>query len=349
MKGRYQTAVVVVTIGLAAAGAVTTAAAQSSAQDGDWVVPRTEHGHPDIQGNWSNATLTQFERPRGLGPTFTREQVEALESGVASRIEAAIQPSNPDREAPPTGGDGSTGAAGMVGGYDGVYIDSGERVAVVNGEARTALVTTPDGRVPDVTPQVQQWRAEQVAFRRQFSQYDHPELRPIGERCIMSFGSNAGPPMLPNGFYNNNYTIVQNADFVMILAEMNHDTRIIRLGDGPRLPDEVRPWMGDSWGYWEGETLVVETTNLHPEQRFRNAPSDNTKVIERFTRVGEETILYEFTIDDPTVYAEAWGGQVPMHRLDDRVYEYACHEGNYSLYNVLRGARYQEGLEVQDQ
>jgi hypothetical protein len=210
----------------------------------------------------------------------------------------------------------------------------------------SSLITRPaDGRVPSRTPEATRLAAEYREFRRQFGTYDHPEVRPLGERCIVSFGTNAGPPMLPNGFYNNNYTIVQTADQVLIMAEMVHDARIIRIGDGPRLPAHIRPWMGDSWGHWEGDVLVVETTNIHPLQRFRGNSSDHLKVIERFSRVDEETLLYEFTIDDPTSYTETWGGAVPMKALHDQLYEYACHEGNYALSNILSGARYQERME----
>ena len=221
-------------------------------------------------------------------------------------------------------------------------------MAIINGEPRASLVTNPvDGRVPSMTSEAQAARAEYVEFRRQFAQYDHPEMRPLAERCLVSFGSNAGPPMLPNGGYNNNYTIVQTADHVLIMAEMVHDARVIKIGDGPRLPPHVRPWMGDSWGHWEGDVLVVETTNIHPLQRFRGNSSENLKVIERFSRIDQETVLYEFTIDDPTVYTATWGGEVPMMRFDDKLYEYACQEGNYSLAGVLSGARYQERIEAQ--
>ena len=157
------------------------------------------------------------------------------------------------------------------------------------------------------------------------------------------FASNASVPMVPNGAYNNNYTIVQTADHVIIHAEVVHDTRIIRLGEPNRLPNHVRPWMGDSWGRWEGNTLVVETTNLNPSNPFRQVPTtDDLKVTERFTRVDGETILYEFTIDDPTSYTQPWGGEIPFKKFDQLLYEYACHEGNYALSNVLSGARYQE-------
>jgi hypothetical protein len=206
-----------------------------------------------------------------------------------------------------------------------------------------------DGRRPDLTPEGEKRMVEYRAFRDQFERYDHPELRPLGERCILSFGSSAGPPMIPNTFYNNNYTIVQTADHILIMSEMVHDARIIRMGDGPRLPPHVRPWLGDSWGHWEGDALVVETTNFNPLQTFRGIPpTEHLKVTERFTRPDEETILYEFTVDDPTTYSEPWGGEIPFRPLNDRIYEYACHEGNYALSNILSGERYQERLEAEE-
>jgi hypothetical protein len=324
------------------------AAAQQA--NGDYAVPRTEHGYPDLQGNWTNATITPLERPSGQGPTISWEEVERLEGGVQQRRELAAQPSDPNRPPPPPGGDGSTGAAGGVGGYNNVYIESGERVAIINGEPRSSLVVDPpDGRIPALTDGARQRQAQaRMAFAGQ-GQYDNPENRPIGERCILSFGSNAGPPMLPNGFYNNNYTIVQNADHVMIMTEMIHDARIIRIGDGPRLPSHVRPYFGDSWGYYEGDTLVVETTNINPRQQFRGMPSEATRIIERFTRVADDMIVYRFTVDDPLTYTEPWTAEVPFWTLDGRLYEYACHEGNYSLSNVLSGARFQERQDAQDQ
>ena len=326
----------------AQAQASTTAPARDS---GEWVLPRTPEGRPDLQGNWTNATVTPFERPAGQGPTLTWAEVEAIERRSELMAIAATRPSDPNRPAPPVGGTGSLGgAAGGTGGYNSVYIDAGDRVAVVRGEPRTSLVTRPaNGRVPPLTTEAQQQRAVTQQETRRFGAYDNPENRPVGERCIMSFGSNAGPPMLPNGFYNNNYTIVQTADHIVIMTEMIHDARIIRIGNGPRLPPHVRPWMGDSWGRWDGDTLVVETTNFHPLQRYRGNPSDHLRVIERFTRTDAETIVYEFTIDDPTMYSEPWGGEVPFLNMgDERLYEYACHEGNYALENILSGARYEE-------
>ena len=327
-------------IAVAASGVVAPAVAQAPAStSGDWVVPRTPAGHPDLQGNWSSATVTPLQRPRDQGPTLTWEEVAVREGRAANRLERVSRPSDPDRGAPRAGRG--------VGGYNGIYIDAGDVVAKVYGEPRSSLITHPaDGRTPELTPAARARRAERRESRSQFGQYDHPELRPLGERCLVSFGSNAGPPMLPNGFYNNNYTIVQTPDHVVIMAEMVHDARIIKIGDGPRLPEHIRPWMGDSWGHWEGDVLVVETTNIHPLHRYSG---EEMKVIERFSRMAEDAVLYEFTIDDPSTYTEPWGGQVPMMALNDRLYEYACHEGNYALSNILSGARYQERLEAENQ
>jgi hypothetical protein len=149
--------------------------------------------------------------------------------------------------------------------------------------------------------------------------------------------------MLPNYFYNDNYTIVQTADAVLIFTEMVHDARIIRMGNGPRLPSHITPYMGDSWGHWEGDTLVIETTNIHPAQAVTlYGASSSMKVTERISRADERTLLYRFTVEDPATFTEAWGGEVPFRRLDGMLYEYACHEGNYALSNVLSGARDEE-------
>ncbi|WP_420632457.1 hypothetical protein [Candidatus Palauibacter sp.] len=327
--------------------------ARTQTASDDWEPPLTPHGHPDLQGNWTNQTLTPFERPEGRGPVLTREEVAAIEGGQAETVAERTAPVDPDRALPP-GGDHRVCIDGATTCYDEFYREPGDRVAIVNGEPRSSLVThPPDGRVPDLTPEARRRLEEAAETRSRFGEFDHPELRPLSERCIVSFGSSAGPPMLPNYWYNNSYTIAQNEDFVVIMAEMVHDARIIPLRDPTQQPGEpellrqsdVGPWFGDSWGYWEGGTLIVETTNLNPEHAFRGVPpSKDRKVIERFTRVDEETILYEFTIDDPGTYTSSWGGQVPFKRFDHLLYEYACHEGNYAMSNVLSGARYQERM-----
>jgi hypothetical protein len=317
------------------------AAQAVSTSSGEWVVPRTSDGHPDLQGNWNNGTLTPFERAEGRGPVFTSEEVSQLEQRAVDRVVSGAQPSDQDRPLLEAGGD--------VGSYNDVYFERGLRVAIVNGEPRSSLVTNPpNGRRPPLTPEAERLLQERREFNRQFGEADHPENLSLTVRCLM-FGSNVGPPMVPNGAYNNNYTIVQTADYVVIQAEVVHDTRIIRIGAGPRLPNHIRPWMGDSWGRWEGDALVVETTNMYPLHTFREIrPTKDLKVIERFTRVDQETILYEFTIDDPTTYTEPWGGEIPMKALHGQLFEYACHEGNYSLAGILSGARYQERMSSQN-
>ena len=321
--------------------------------DAEWVMPRTEYGHPDLQGNWTNATMTPIQRPDGIGPTLSAEQVAVLEGRREAEIEEAALPSDPDREAPPEGGVFTgdplfDGASGGTGGYNQFYIDGGDNIAVYDGEYRSSLVVEPaDGRIPPLTEEARATRAAEEARLEGIGPYDNPENRPLGERCLLSFGDNLGPPMLPNYFYNNNYTIVQTKNEVMIMTEMVHDVRIIRLGERQPLPDNLRPWMGDSWGRWEGDTLVVETTNM-PLRQMNAATyvtpggSEQMHVTERFTRVGPRTINYEFTFDDPGFYTSTWSGQVPFQRMDELIYEYACHEANYSLFNVLSGARAEE-------
>ena len=322
-----------------APGVVSTVAAQNRDSDAEWEIPRTPDGRPDLQGTWTNQSLTPIQRGRNQESlVYTPEQVAQIEQGYVDRFIRGSQPSDPDRPAPPTGQG--------VGTYNNIYFETGNRVSVVNGEPRTSLITVPsNGRIPALTPEAQARRAERRESRSQFAQYDHPEMRPLAERCLTSYGSPAGPPMLPNGGYNSNYIIVQTPDYVMIMTEMVHDTRIIRMGDGPRLPAHIRPWMGDSWGHWEGDVLVVETSNIHPLQPYSSA---DMKVTERFSRMHEEAILYEFTVDDPSTYTESWGGQIPMMAMHDQIYEYACQEGNYSLESVLSGARYQERMQAQE-
>jgi hypothetical protein len=308
-----------------------------------WTLARTGDGHPDLQGHWTNATITPIDRPQGAPPVYTDAQARRMEKGYADRVERLAQPSDPNRPAPPQGGDGSTGAAGNVGGYNNFWVDPGDRVAVVNGEYRSSLIVDPpNGRPPELSEAGKARAAARAEWvRTRGGEYDHPEFRPLAERCLMSFGSNAGPPMLPNYFYNNNYQIVQTKDQILILVEMVHDVRVVRMNAAAHVPAHIRTWMGDSIGRWEGDTLVVETTNFHPLQSFRGA-SEKLKVTERFTRVDGETILYRFTIDDPDTWSRPWSGEVPFRRSEEPIYEYACHEGNYALSNILSGARAQE-------
>jgi hypothetical protein len=336
--------------------------AKTSARN--WVVPRTPDGKPDLQGNWSNETQTPFERMGKHGPTLTDEQAAALEKRAQDVEEFRARPSDPNAPPPSKGGDGdlsppgektfveqiAEAAGGAVGGYNGFWLDPGNKVIRIDGVARSSIINDPpNGRVPPLTAEGRQRVTERMAFNRKFGQYDHPEVASLSDRCITSFGSNAGPPMLPNYFYNNNYTIVQTKDHVMIVTEMIHDVRIIRLGATKHAPAQVRPWFGDSIGRWDGDTLVVETTNIHPTQLAQTSPlwpyrggSDKLKVTERFTRTGPNVILYKFTIEDPATFTAPFGGELPFNRIDEMVHEYACHEGNYALPGMLGGARLEE-------
>ncbi len=335
----------IASVAIAAFGVTTIAGqGQSAAPAGiakPWTMPRTVDGKPDLQGIWTNATLTPLERPQGQ-PNLVLNEGEAakLEKAIADRRERLGKASDPNRPAPPQGGDGSTGAAGNVGGYNNFWLDPGERVAVVDGQKRSSLlIDPPNGRLPAYTDEYRARQQERVkAAAGRGGQYDHPENRPLAERCLLSFGPTT--PLIPNYFYNNNLQIVQTPDHVMILMEMVHDARIVRIG-GKHVPKHIRLWMGDSIGHWEGDTLVVDTTNFAPQQQFRGS-SENLHVVERFRRVDASTINYRFTVEDPTTFTSSFTGEIPFQASNDLIYEYACHEGNYALENVLSGARNEE-------
>jgi hypothetical protein len=240
-------------------------------------------------------------------------------------------------------------AGGAVGGYNRGWLDPGNHVMRVNGEPRTSLLTTPDGRPPARKAGAVTAQAAQPSYLSLLGDsptprgqpFDNMETRGAGERCIISFGRNGGPPMFANGFYNNNYQFIQSPEHVVIVVEMNHDSRIIRLNSKHRT-DDVRPYFGDSIGWWEGDTLVVETTHIPQSQQYMGSWKD-LKVTERFTRVASDRLHYKFTVEDPTMWDAAWGGEYEFHPLEpSRLYEYACHEGNYALHGILAGARVQE-------
>jgi len=266
---------------------------------------------------------------------------------------------NPDRDAPEEGGAGFSGeiavpeldaAAGNVGGYNWFWIDRGSGAFKIDGQWRTSIIVDPpNGRHPALTAQGKSRAAARAKMYRPNTgqawwleagldpgPYDDPELRPLAERCLLGFGSTSGPPMLPV-LYNNLKRIVQTEDNIMILAEMVHDARIVRM-NAEHAPPDVRKWMGDSIGHWEGDTLVVDTTNFTDKPALGGA-SRNLHVIERFRRVDADTIVYKFTVDDPTIWTASWSGEYVWPTTDQRVYEYACHEANYSFGGILRGAR----------
>ncbi|MBC7983279.1 MAG: hypothetical protein H7Y02_05420 [Candidatus Obscuribacterales bacterium] len=305
--------------------------------------PRNEFGHPDLQGTWNNATITPTERPAQYGDrrALTEEEAKKLHEREAEFIDRSSKATDLATKAedldnlPNQCRSGSTGAAC---GYNAFWTDTGFNGVRVQGEWRTSIVTEPlNGRVPPLTAEAAKERSERMASRQRSGAYDGPEARPLGERCLMSFGSSAGPPMLPV-MYNNNYQIVQNKDYVMILVEMVHDLRVIRINSKP-LPTTMKRWMGDSIGRYEGDSLIVETTNMNPQQSFRGSSAQ--KVTEKFTRVAPGRIEYEFKVEDPALTAP-YAGALTFNATPDSVYEYACHEGNYALQGVLAGARADE-------
>jgi hypothetical protein len=203
---------------------------------------------------------------------------------------------------------------------------------------RTSLIVDPpDGRIPALTQAGQERMDARARYRREHPA-DGPEDRGLTERCLL--WPTAGPPMLSSA-YNNNYRIVQGPGYVAILVEMVHDVRIIPVDGRPHLPQNLRQWMGDSVGHWEGNTLVVETTNFSDQTSFRGS-SPNMKLTERFTRVDGDTLMYEFTVEDPDAFTKPWSAQVPMQKFEGPLFEYACHEGNYGMTNLLAGARAEE-------
>jgi len=315
-------------------------------------IARTPDGQPDLQGLYDVATLTPLERPAAFGNTLslTDEQARKLEQAVADRKERLALPSDGNRAAPPVGGDGSTGAAGNVGGYNNFWIDNGTQYVTVDGQKRTSIIVDPaNGRVPALLPEATKRNAARLlqttsdeqessdpGLERAANAYDDPERRPLGERCLLGFGSTSGPPALPV-LYNNLHQIVQTRNTVMIINEMNHDVRVVRIG-GQHLAPTVRKWMGDSIGRWEGDTLVIDTTNFTDKTRFRGS-SENLHVVERISRIDDKTLLYRFTVEDPTTWATPWTGEYTWPVTDEQMFEYACHEANYALGNILRGAR----------
>ena len=317
------------------AAALTLVAAGASAAPPAYHAPRNALGQPDLQGVWTNASLTQLQRPAMFKAlTLTDEQAREVERRRAEARARADKPTDPNSGAPPSGND--------PGGYNAGWTDPGVSLGRINGQVRTSWIVDPaDGRLPYTTAG---HAAYVEALRKARNSWDGPENRPLGERCILGFGSTAGPPML-NVLYNNNYQIVQAKDAVAIVVEMNHDARIVRLTTDKHLPGHMRPWVGDSIGHWEGETLVVETTNFNPGESLRPyfdnsiLLSPNAKVTERFTRVSPTQILYQFSVDDPATYSMAWKAEMPLNAAKGPVYEYACHEGNYALPGILAGAR----------
>jgi hypothetical protein len=282
--------------------------------------PRTPDGQPDLQGVWTNSTLTPLERPAELaGKTyFTEQEAAEYEKRTSSQLTGDRRDGGPDTD---------VGRS-----YNEFWRDRGTRVIA---SRRTSLITDPpDGRIPPLIPSVQA-RLEKERVETAKHSTDGPEYRNLWERCLTR-----GLPIVP-GPYNNDFQIVQSPGYVVILHEMIHDARIIPLDGRPHVSKEITGWMGDPRGHWEGDTLVVDTTNFSGKTNFHGS-SAGLHLVERFTRVDADTISYEFTVDDPGTFSRPWSAQIPMNRTDEAVYEYACQEGNYALQDILAGARAEE-------
>jgi hypothetical protein len=306
-----------------ASGTASKAGTAAAAPAKTWKAPRTPDGRPDLQGIWDFRTLTPLERPDNLSGK------DVLTSEEAVQLEERAAQNRVDR-APPKGNPGT---------YNQFWFDFGTRVTPTN---RTALIVDPpDGKVPPMTPDGQKRAAERAERMRRPA--TGPEDRALYERCILGF--NSGPPIIPNG-YNNNFEFLQRRDYVVILTEMVHDARIVPLDGRPHLPSSLRQWSGDSRGRWEGDTLVVETTNFTNKGTgtisLPVTTDENLHLVERFTLADADTLVYQFTVSDPTTWTKPWTAIVHMKRNPARIYEYACHEGNYGMEGILKGARADE-------
>ncbi|HLJ48143.1 MAG TPA: hypothetical protein VKU01_19145 [Bryobacteraceae bacterium] len=343
-----------------------------AATAGKYNPPRTSDGHPDLSGTYDAATLTPLERMPGTPAVMTKEEAAKQEAIAASLKREGDKSLEGNRAAPPKGGDGSPGPAGNVGGYNSGWLDPGSTFNVVDGQIRASIVVDPpEGKVPPLVsgaaqrgassyilpggvgllkvlltprPTSDATESNDPGLEKVPGIYDDPERRPLAERCLLGFGSTSGPPMLPDYFYNNLHQIVQTPDRVLILTEMVHDVRVVRM-NGQHLPSNIRLWFGDSVGHWEGDTLVVDTTNFSDKTSFRGSTPD-LHVIERFTRLDAHTLLYRFTIDDPKTWTKPWTGEYSWPEAHGPIYEYACHEGNYALGDILKGARLREQEEA---
>ncbi len=318
--------------------ALTAFAATASAQAG-YKAPRNNFGQPDLQGAWTNATITPLVRPAKFGTrgVLTREEADAAEHATQQQVARADAPTDPNLKVTDlkNADCGADGISGFNCGYNQGWKDPGERVIDFNGEKRASIIVSPaNGQFPPPS------KTASRPQRRPGGGFDGPESRGAGERCLVGFGSTSGPPMMPV-MYNNNYKIVQTADTVIIEVEMVHDVRVVKL-NAKHDPHNIKKWMGDSIGWWEGDTLVVETINMRPEQGLRGGGSPNAKVTEWFTRINPRTIKYRFKIDDPDTYSEPVIGEMALNTSKGELYEYACHEGNYAMAGILEGARIAE-------
>lgn len=353
IKPRKQTRLIALTIALA--GIISLAACSDNSQSPEttsaaagYQAPRNSHGQPDLQGVWDFRTLTPLERPVALGDkaTFTQEEAEAFR-------QKAIESNDVDHNRD------AMGEFDVEGAYNAWWMDYGTELE----DLRTSLIVSPaDGRLPDLTPEalagmkrdLKRIPPTRVVVSLEMDNRvwrpEGPEVLGLSERCLLGF--NAGPPLIPSA-YNNNLRIIQTPDHVVLVTEMIHDARIVPLDGSPHLPEDMRRWSGDSRGHWDGDTLVVETRNFTDKTPTFQLPLDlnnlerngvvgsgkNMHLTEKFTRVSDSRVMYEYTLDDPQTFVEPFTVAIPMKASDNQMYEYACHEGNYAMAGMLKGAR----------
>jgi hypothetical protein len=308
------------------------ASAKTDATHKAWAPPRTPDGHPDLQGVWTNNTVTPLERPKELAAKefYTEAELKELAKKEHERL-VQIE----ENGQPLANHSGVEGAAADDVHYDFSQfgLDRGQSKLAWN--LRTSIIVGPDGRIPPLTPEART-RVTEIRAKAKGHEFDGPENFSLGARCL------ARPnvaPLLPTA-YNSNLQIVQGAGYVAIETEEIHDVRMIPTDGRPHIPQSIRQWYGDSVGHWEGNTLVIDTTNFTDKSPFPGA--QNVHMIERLTRADEDTILYQFTVEDPGMWTKPWSGELPITKIDGQLYEYACHEANYPLANTLRGARVAE-------
>ena len=310
------------TFGVLVIGAVSLAAGQATKK---WTVPRTADGHPDLQGYWTNSTYVPLERGNNVTKAFyTEEEFAKVVKDAAAREAEQTEPGT---------------IADVHYDFTQFGLDRSQSAFVKNDLRTSMIIDPPNGRMPPLTPEGQKRAADRAAERRRLgATTDAVQNMPVGTRCLIMAGS--GPPMM-NAGYNSNYHIVQGQGYVMILVEMIHDARIIPTDPRAPLPENMRQWMGDSRGHWEGDTLVIETTNFNGKNPFRGS-SEKMKVTEWISRADANTLAYKFKIDDPATWTQPWTAEAPMTKSVGPIFEHACHEGNYGVMNTLAGARLED-------
>lgn len=367
ITSRVHTRLIAISVALAGFATLTacsdnTGSREATSTSTGYQTPRNSHGQPDLQGLWDFRTLTPLERPVALGEkaTFTREEAESFRK-------KAIESNDVDHNRD------AMGEFDVEGAYNSWWMDYGTELGE---DLRTSLITSPaNGRLPDLTPEalagmkrdLKRIPPTRVVVSLEMDNRvwrpEGPEVLGLSERCLLGF--NAGPPLIPSA-YNNNLRIIQTPDYVVLLTEMIHDARIVPLDGSAHLPEHMLQWSGDSRGHWDGDTLVVETRNFTDKTPTFQLPLDlnnlerngvvgsgkNMHLVERFTRVSDNRVMYEYTLDDPRTFAEPFTVAIPMKASDSQMFEYACHEGNYAMAGMLKGARLLEkedaGLAVQN-